>query len=607
MRRPAAAAAAAAALVAAMVVLSGPVASAHEDVGAHGFVALSADGDLTSSPTVSGRFEVSVLEYVDNVALTLTPSGPTPGTSLSVNGCTLATSGKCGESRVDFAWSLPDLPYNGPYVANATARHCLTLCVAAPTTARVNPVSFRLAAPPRKPDSVRADVNGDGTVTLSWARNPEPDMIGYALLRKAPGAATFAQVGPPVPQPKSSATRATFQDTTTAAAGGTFSYQVVAVRNGASGDSGTAVASPTSSAATALIPVVTTTPSTVMGGPAAGGPTTVVKGPTGAASLNLGSFLAKGTPAPRPTPVPTLPEVDNGFNPELPFGPGEQAPPADGGTEAALPAGSRGIGGGSGAPRGALIPVAVGSMLLVLAMHARFLSRRLAGPAAIAVSAADADAAVVPVDALASGVIAGPERPFERETGPERPFERETAPERPFERATGPSDSEPGFEVGIGAVPAPPADWDEGAWDDPGIEADGPGGDDWAVADWGGSELPVIDDQVPPGGSGAGLGYDEESSEAVEEVGRAVAGPILAGAAGSRTRPAADPEIQPQARAWPRVGDPVAGWAGGQPADGWGDDEGLSKRAGRSAVGTSAAPESDSEDDAVWEVVSPTL
>lgn len=634
MRRPAAAVAAV--VMTAAVIFAGPAARAHEDVGAHGFLGLAPDGDVESPPTLGGHFEVGVLEYVDTIQASLSPTGPTGGTTVSVNACTLATVGKCGESRVDFLWPLPPLAYNGPYVANATARHCLSVCVAAPTTARVKAVSFRLAAPPRKPESVKADVNDSGSISVSWARNPEPDMVGYAVFRKGPGATSFTQIGQPVPQPPGSAARVSFQDTSSAA-GGTFSYQIVAVRHGASGDASTAVPSAISTTATALVPVATTTSSPAADGAVGGATTTTVKGKaSGAAGLNLGGFVAKGSPPPPPMPIPTLPDVDNGFNSELPFGAVEPAPEdeAEPGGESALPLGS--LGDGDSGSRGALIPVAVGSMLLVLAMHARFLSRRLAVPQPIAISDADAESIVMPVTALSASVVGerdgwrddsfyrpDPEGHDGAQPAPERPFVAVPAPERP---------------VGRRPAPAPP---------EPAVVQDSDG-DSWADADWGGSELPAepdakappvpdgedwVEDQVrDAGGIGGRSGGAPGSSPPIPSVlppfspseapppepaadNRATTERRRRRNGSVRRTPvsAADRPVAPEAAvsSWPRIGDTVPSWVGASGPDGWWDDEvgeqdGSSGPADVDEKPAAPGPDSEWEQEAVWEVVSPS-
>ncbi len=346
-------------------------ANAHPDADDHGSISLSATGELGSPPSVSGTFfGASALgvfvEYMRSVSLTLTPTGPTGGGAVSADGCTMATAGKCGTGTVSFKWQLPGLAYNGPYVVNATADHCQVLCVS-PGPAKVTPREFRLAADPAAPADVRADVGADRNVTVSWQRNPEPDIRFYQVSRKE-GGGNFTRVGGDIRQPASG--RPSFTDTSTSGtAGGEFAYRVVAVRNGASGDDST---TRTSRASGDKSVTVAPPPTTV----APGEPGAEIK-PAGT-DTNIGGYLA-GQPGALPSPKPRFIDLpDTGFEGSLPFGqfPGEDMSEPGEGEEASpatletrrLEAFNRGR---------PLIPIAAGAILLLLAAHLRLFNQRL--------------------------------------------------------------------------------------------------------------------------------------------------------------------------------------------------------------------------------------
>jgi hypothetical protein len=119
-----------------------------------------------------------------------------------------------GKQAQSVSFSVP-LPLNGRYVATIDA----TDSTLAPLNEAHTERAFFLAAPPAVPAGVRA-ILVSGKVTVSWARNPEPDIVGYRVQRSGGGApavlgttkeTTFTDPGPPAP-------------------GG---YQVVALRRGA--------------------------------------------------------------------------------------------------------------------------------------------------------------------------------------------------------------------------------------------------------------------------------------------------------------------------------------------------------------------------------------
>ncbi|HET6793698.1 MAG TPA: hypothetical protein VFH45_04615 [Acidimicrobiales bacterium] len=160
-------------------------------------------------------------------------------------GYTTTRSSWCGQSSCDFDISVPPLAWNGAYSVAiqateedpATGQHEITATS-----------SMALAVPPAAPGQLTATPptaapGPDGTqasVTLSWTANKEPDLIGYEVSRSPQGAGSW---------PKA-VTSASFVDDG-AQAGNTYTYSVVAVRQGA--DTGSTVSSQPATA-TAAVP-----------------------------------------------------------------------------------------------------------------------------------------------------------------------------------------------------------------------------------------------------------------------------------------------------------------------------------------------------------------
>ena len=148
-------------------------------------------------------------------------------------------------------------------------------------------------------------------MVVSWARNPEPDILYYALFRKDPGG-DFRRLGTDIKQPGSG--RPSFTDTSAAGSGGEFAYKVFAVRKGFSGDDKTTKISKASSERTTTVAPPPTT--TVNPNDPAGGPVTTVAGQ----GVDIGSFLSGQAPT-LPSPGPIFLDLpDTGFGETLPFG-----------------------------------------------------------------------------------------------------------------------------------------------------------------------------------------------------------------------------------------------------------------------------------------------
>jgi hypothetical protein len=104
---------------------------------------------------------------------------------------------------------------------------------------------FFLAAPPARPGQLKATLDPrTRAANVSWARNPEPDVVGYRVQRARPNGG-FEAVGADTAQ-------TSISDPATAQGGGDYRYQVIAVRSGRTDKD--LVASPPSAAVTLKVP-----------------------------------------------------------------------------------------------------------------------------------------------------------------------------------------------------------------------------------------------------------------------------------------------------------------------------------------------------------------
>jgi hypothetical protein len=332
-----------------------------------------------SSVTVTGRVEGRqglLNPTIDRITVTLVRNG---GGTLS------AVSDTKSPPEFEARFTVPR---NGRYTARVEATGKGKVPVLGVDVSDVKGSgerSFGLAAPPRAPQDVRAEVLSPGVVTVSWIRNAEPDMLHYEVSRKAPGSDRFEPVGGRVSHP-ASGERVAIPDNT-GPAGGDFTYRVVAVRQGA--DEGTTVRSNASAERT-----VAATPG------APGGPGDPGGAPSGAGDA-ISNFLSsqRGSSA-APPRARTFEAPDTGFSENLPFGarpPGE----LEEGEEAAEPRDFEVV-----TPRTEfvsrgrpLVPIAAGAILLLLAVHLRLLNKRVKDTAsAPAVVSGPAHSDLAPLD-----------------------------------------------------------------------------------------------------------------------------------------------------------------------------------------------------------------
>jgi hypothetical protein len=156
------------------------------------------------------------------------------------------------------------LPWNGPYTAHirATGRDSALDTTDETSTPHVNVV---VDAPPAAPADVHTVVDGESrTVTVSWAANGEPDLVGYEIQRQR-GTDPWEQLT------VTGRSTTTVVDEAASAAGGTYRYRVVAFRE--SGTPGEGIASAPSATSTARVAAPTTSTTTPTDGGGDGGGT----------------------------------------------------------------------------------------------------------------------------------------------------------------------------------------------------------------------------------------------------------------------------------------------------------------------------------------------
>jgi hypothetical protein len=281
------------------------------------------------------------------------------------------------------------LPCNGVYRITAAA-HTPPRALYPEETSPPADLVFSTAIPAAAPTDVAAepaDLEGDAAARVTWTPpNPAPpDLVGYVVQRSRSADAGFEEIAASV--------EPSFVDGE-AAEGGTFYYRVQSVRLGPGGDpeqEEDLIASEPSSAASVDVPVPpdtrgdpTTDPTGADGG--AGAPTARPRGDlSGFGALQQqAARLRPGAAPPRAVSPPTT--VDTGFQPTLPFGPGNPNPDPDS-NAAAPPTSGPGDGlaaGGSlqtfedgpGDRKAVLAPVAGALALLMVFLQLRWLLRQ---------------------------------------------------------------------------------------------------------------------------------------------------------------------------------------------------------------------------------------
>ncbi|HEV3401695.1 MAG TPA: fibronectin type III domain-containing protein, partial [Acidimicrobiales bacterium] len=328
------------------------------------------DGQVLVAPTISGTAEMTNgLNSIVGLTIEVRPTGRGDSKSCNGPGC----GATLGRRAASFSYS-PPLAYNGPYEATVTAvgKDILNL-LGADNESGSATRRFKVEAKPASPRNVKAQVNPDRTVTVSWSRNDEPDLIGYQVQRRSGGSA-FTAVDS-VTQPSAGST-VSLTDRAPAATGGSFEYVVIAARPNGDGSP----QNPVSSGSSPTAPVAVAGPDgrpPAAGAPTGGGGGGSSRGGAVSASLQVSSFLAKagggGVPA---VALPSVDVPDEGFSSTLPL----ELPEGELAAESLEEDGELAVDDepGSDERRAVLIPIAAGLLLCVAAAHLRWLNRRMA-------------------------------------------------------------------------------------------------------------------------------------------------------------------------------------------------------------------------------------
>lgn len=328
-------------------------------LGAGGFAAAAHDGPVIDVVTFPSGTEDKPIDRNDPKVIGTVRMPKADDRIKAVHARVVRCADKCGGEAVldetlpgnngssqSATFSPLQLRYNGKYRATVTATwvHMDGLGPLRSETDResgAKELVFYVAAPPVPPQGVRASATPEGrAVTLTWKPNPEPDLLFYVVQRRRAGEQTFVIRGEPTEE-------TTFTDTFAPAdPGGDYEYNVVAVRQGVTKDSG--VNSDTSPVAAVKVadPPADTPTTTAAGGSgttvATGTRTTSAtsgaKAPgalTTSGSIDLSGFNTLKSRSRPPAPRSIQPP-DTGYQDTLPFTarPGEsEMGEEDGGAE----------------------------------------------------------------------------------------------------------------------------------------------------------------------------------------------------------------------------------------------------------------------------------
>ncbi|HEX5265277.1 MAG TPA: fibronectin type III domain-containing protein [Acidimicrobiales bacterium] len=221
----------------------------------------------TSTPTIAGTASATSPDgtVTGDLQVAVTSAAGHPGWS--------ATTPACGQSSCRFSLAVsPPLLWNGAYTLSVQATETDPGGPGQPVSYEA---SFSVAAPPATPSGLAATPSADGrSVRLAWSEPSYPDLAGYQVSRSPSGPGFPARV-----------TSAGYSDPATTP-GTAYSYQVTALRQGAS--SGTTVASAPATAA------VGGPPGAAGGGAASGSSSGSGSGSTGPAGSGVGTYSSAG-------------------------------------------------------------------------------------------------------------------------------------------------------------------------------------------------------------------------------------------------------------------------------------------------------------------------
>jgi hypothetical protein len=317
------------------------------------------------------------------------PSGGTVNGQLQIEVTSLEGHGgqkiavNVSGNSVPFSWDYAT-SYNGHYRVKVTAQGRDGAVDTTPSETSSASRDVAVEVKPAPPSGLTAKTTKARSVDLAWKANPEPDIVGYQLQRTLDPEGEWTAVA--------NTADIAYTDTGTQAAGGTYSYRVVAVRSASTSDQGIpSDPSETASAKVSGPPPTTTT--TAKGGTGTGGTGGTGAGGAGAngtgaggtstgtgnatspelartGKVDLSGFSALLQQSKRPTPKAE--EADPGFKDKLPFKPGEEPIGEDG---TALGVGVREVGGSEG--RQPVAFVAASLLVTVVLMHVLWLKRQV--------------------------------------------------------------------------------------------------------------------------------------------------------------------------------------------------------------------------------------
>ncbi len=251
--------------------------------------------------------------------------------------------------------------------ATVTYRDPLALGLVRPEPETTRPLRFAVAVPPAPVQGVKATYDpATKKVELSWARGPEPDLIGYQVERNPPGPDGWAPLGGRV-------TGTSFTDTLTV--DDEHSYRVLAIRSGPDATIRELLSEPDKA-------------KVVKSGPDRPEPTVpdtaLVRPPASSSASSRASANRGGGGGAAPARRGTAATIDDGFNRNLPFDPSatttipaspDSVPPEDAAVLAidddSTDEDSR---------RATMVPIAGGLALMMAAVHLRLLAKRAAEP-----------------------------------------------------------------------------------------------------------------------------------------------------------------------------------------------------------------------------------
>jgi hypothetical protein len=354
--------------------------------------ALAPTGSIDQPPTDGLTFSTYPIGFavhfadpygvMDDVSLTVTLAGKSgPVGQVDFPGC--------GCPSEQHTWAFTPLS-NGKYTFTAVGTGEDRPPDGSSRLATTLTRTFFFSAPPVTPTGLSATPDtSTRVVKVAWSANPEPDIFGYVIERKAPTGTTFTQIA------GVDGTTTSFTDTQVAQAPpGEYDYEVIAVRK--SGDGQSYLQSAPSRAAAAAVSgaPITTTTTTATTAPGSGkGVTTPTTG------AGPGGTLAPAPALPPPVPADagnfralvnqahassvTTEPPDPGFNPRLPFAPQTTQQIVNVPDATQLASGAT-LGGDGGERRRLTYEYLAGGLVLfMLAMHALYLKRQVEQAAAL--------------------------------------------------------------------------------------------------------------------------------------------------------------------------------------------------------------------------------